>query len=310
MTAPAAEQLPDAPSLGFIGCGNIGGAICANLRADGRHLTVYDVDSARTEALGALGAQVASSPGEVAAASEWTFLSLPSPPVVESVTRQWLEAAPQGGKILVDLSTNAPAVVRRLGDLVAAGGSHLVEAPLTGGAIGARNRQLVFILGGDDDVVARIAPLLGTIGRATFHLGPLGNGNVGKLVNSLVAFATTWVSLEGLALAAKHDVDLRTLVDMIRTSGAAMPYLDRRVEQIDERGRPPEFALALAAKDAGLMVEAGREAGAPMPVASALLQVLSYALAQGLGDRDFSDFVEVAERAAAVELRLGPVTEA
>lgn len=305
MTAPAVE----APPLGFIGLGNIGGAVCANLVTDGHRVTVFDVDGARVEALAAQGAHPARSPADVAAASEWTLLSLPSPPVVESVAREWLDAAGTGGRILVDLSTNAPATVRRLGDLVAAQGSQLVEAPLTGGAIGARNRQLVFILGGADEAVGRVAPLLQSVGRATFHLGPLGNGNVGKLVNSLVAFTTQWVALEGLALAAKYDVDLRTLVDMVRTSGAAMPYLDKRVEQINERGRPAEFALALAAKDAGLMVEAGSEAGAPMPVASALVQMFSFALDEGLGGRDWSDLVEVAERAAEVTLRLGPAPE-
>ena len=296
------------PRLGFIGLGNIGGAMCANLLADGHQVTVCDLDSSRVESLEAAGARRAASPAEVAAASEWTFLSLPTPAVVESVARQWCTAA-GAGHVLIDLSTNAPSTVRQLGAVVAAGGARLVEAPLTGGAIGARNRQLVFILGGEGDVVAEVTPLLMTLGRATFHLGPLGTGNIGKLVNSLVAFATTWVSLEGLALAAKHDVDLRTVVEMVKTSGAATPYLDRRVDGISERGRPPEFALELAAKDAGLMVEAGREVGAPMPVASALLQVLAFAVGQGLGDRDFSDFVEVAERAAAVELRLAPAPE-
>lgn len=300
---------PEPRRLGFIGLGNIGGAICANLLADGHALTVCDVDPARLEPLVAAGAKAAADPSGVAAASEWTFLSLPTPAVVDAVARQWCGSAAEGS-VLLDLSTNAPTSVRQLGGLVAESGSRLVEAPLTGGAIGARNRQLVFILGGDDDVVEAVTPLLMTIGRATFHMGPLGSGNIGKLVNSLVAFATMWVSLEGLALAAKNDVDLRTVVDMVRTSGAAMPYLDRRVEMIGERGRPPEFALELAAKDAGLMVDAGREVGAPMPVASALLQVLSFAVAQGLGDRDFSDFVEVAERAAAVELRLRPAADA
>lgn len=300
----------EAPPLGFVGLGNIGGAICANLVADGRRVTVFDVDRGRVDTQVAAGAHPAASPAEVAEAAEWTFLSLPTPAVVESVAREWLEAAGGGGKILVDLSTNAPSTVRRLGALLDGAGSALVEAPLTGGAIGARNRQLVFILGGDDGPVGRITPLLGTVGRATFHLGPLGNGNVGKLVNSLVAFTTQWVALEGLALAAKHEVDLRSLVEMIRTSGAAMPYLDRRVEAINERGRPPEFALALAAKDAGLMVEAGREAGAPMPVASALVQMLTFAVAQGLGGHDWSDMVEVAERAAGVELRLAPPADA
>ncbi|HLX87843.1 MAG TPA: NAD(P)-dependent oxidoreductase [Acidimicrobiales bacterium] len=304
MTTSPVESL----HLGFIGLGNIGGAIAANLLADGHQLTVLDTDVSRSTELAGAGAKVASDPAEVAAGSDWTFLSLPTPAIVESVARQWCTADVQG-KVLLDLSTNAPATVRQLGAVVAGAGATLVEAPLTGGAIGARNRQLVFILGGDDGVVAEVTPLLMTVGRATFHLGPLGNGNVGKLVNSLVAFATTWVSLEGLALAAKHDVDLRTVVDMVRTSGAAMPYLDKRVEGIAQRGRPAEFALELAAKDAGLMVEAGREVGAPMPVASALLQVLAFAVGQGLGDRDFSDFVEVAERAAAVELVLAPAPE-
>ena len=181
---------------------------------------------------------------------------------------------------------------------------------MTGGAPGARDRRLVFITGGDDDLVAEVDPLLLTLGRASFHMGPLGCGNIGKLVNSLVAFTTMWVSLEGLALAAKNDIDLRTLVEMIRTSGGAYPYLDRRVEEISQRGRPAEFALGLAAKDAGLMLEAGLEAGVPMPIASALHQMLSFAKAQGLAERDISDLVEVMEHAAGVELRLRPADPA
>jgi 3-hydroxyisobutyrate dehydrogenase-like beta-hydroxyacid dehydrogenase len=296
----------DRRRLGFIGLGNIGGAMATNLLTDGHELAVCDLDQSRVAALVALGAAGVDSSAAVAAQADVTFLSLPSPAVMESVTRQWLDGVSGDTKLLVDLTTNAPAAVQRMGKVVSQSGARLVEAPLTGGAIGARNRQLVFIVGGDDAEVTRVTPLLRSLGRAVFHLGPLGTGNIGKLVNSLMAFTTQWASLEGLALAAKHDVDLRTLVELIRTSGAATSYLERRVEQIDERGRPAQFALEMAAKDAGLMVEAGREAGAPMPVASALLQVLSFAVAQGLGDRDISDLVEVAERAAATELRLGP----
>ena len=295
--------------LGFIGLGNIGGPLAANLVADGHELVACDVDPARVEALCALGASPAATPEAVAATAHCTFLSLPSPAVMESVTRRWLSGTGGAPRILVDLSTNAPATVRRMGEEVAAAGCRLVEAPLTGGAIGARSRKLVFIVGGDDDAVAQVRPLLDSLGRATVHLGPLGSGNVGKLVNSLVAFATQWVSLEGLALAAKEGLDLRDVVEMIRVSGAATPYLDRRVEQITERGRPAEFALGLAAKDAGLMVDAGAEVAAPMPVAAALQQVLTFAVAQGLGERDISDLVEVAERAAATELRLRPPEE-
>jgi 3-hydroxyisobutyrate dehydrogenase-like beta-hydroxyacid dehydrogenase len=302
MSAPTLGRL----DLGFIGLGNIGGAICTNLLADGHTVTVFDVDPRRVEAQQAAGAKAGGSPAEVAAVAEWTVLSLPSPEVMETVAEQWLEQARESGKVLVDLTTNSPATVRSVGARLASAGTALVEAPVTGGAPGARNRTLVFITGGDDDVVAKVRPLLATIGRATFHMGPLGCGNVGKLVNSLMAFTTMVVSLEGLALGAKSGLDLRTLLEMVRTSGGAHSYLERRIEEISVRGRPTEFSLELAAKDAGLMLEAGREAGMAMPVASAVHQVLAFAKAQGLAGHDISDLVEVIERATAAQLRLRP----
>jgi len=192
---------------------------------------------------------------------------------------------------------------------VSARTKQLLEAPVTGGAIGARNRSLVFIIGGEPELVARVVPLLETIGRATYHLGALGCGNVGKLVNSLMAFTTQCVSYEGLALGARYDIDLRTLVEMLRFSGGAHSYLERRVEEINERGRPADFSIELAAKDAGLMLEAGRDVAVPLPVASAVHQVMVLAKAQGLGSHDISDLVEVVERALGLELRLAPSTQ-
>jgi 3-hydroxyisobutyrate dehydrogenase-like beta-hydroxyacid dehydrogenase len=305
MTSPSLGPL----SLGFVGLGNIGGAVCANLLSDGHGVTVFDVDPARVEAQRASGGRPARSPAEVAATADWTLLSLPSPEVVETVAEQWLIEARGSGKMLIDLTTNAPATVRAVGARLGSAGTHLVEAPVTGGAPGARNRTLVFITGGDEEAVARVRPLLDTVGRGTFYMGPLGCGNVGKLVNSLMAFTTMVVSLEGLALGAKSGLDLRTLLEMVRTSGGAHSYLERRVEEINERGRPTEFSMELAAKDAGLMLEAGRQVGLPMPVASAVHQVLAFAKAQGLAGRDISDLAEVIERGAGVELRLPPAEQ-
>ena len=266
----------------MIGLGNIGSGVCANLIADGHRVTVLDTDPARLKTQVDAGAAAAANPAEVAAATDITFLSLPTPEVMDSVSEQWLEGAGRG-KVLVDLTTNSPSSCARSGGVSPANGAHLVEAPLTGGAPGARNRMLVFIVGGEPEVVARVTPLLDALGRGVFHLGPLGCGNVGKLVNSLMAFTTMWVSLEGLALAAKNGIDLRRLLDMIRTSGGANSYLERRVEEISERGRPPDFAIELAAKDAGLMLEVGRQASVPLPVASAVHQML--VLRQGAGFR-------------------------
>lgn len=291
--------------VGVIGCGNIGAAIASNLVQDGNRVTVHDTVSDRVRPLVGLGARAADSPARVAERSEITFLSLPTPAVVEQVTGAWLEGA-QAGSVLVDLSTNAPATVRALGTRLASAGCHLLESPLTGGAPGAQSRMLVFMVGGEDAVYARVQPLLERLGRATFHLGPLGLGNTAKLVNSLLAFTSTCISLEVLAVAVKAGIDLRTMIDVIRAGGAGNFFTDRMVEGINQRGRPTQFSLSLAAKDAGLLLEVAREAGVPVPVAAQVSQALVGAIGAGLGERDFTDLVELVERQASVKFRLAP----
>lgn len=294
-----------AERLGVIGAGNIGGAIAANLLADGYRVVVHDRDPSRLVPLTAAGAAAAACAGDVARASEITFASLPTPAVFEAVAAEWVgSAAP--GSVLVDLTTNAPATVRAVGARLAAAGCHLLECPLTGGAPGAQARMLVFMVGGDRAVHDRCLPLLARLGRATFYMGPLGLGNTAKLVNSLLAFSATWVSLEGLAIAAKAGIDLRTLIEMIREGGAGNVFINRMVEGINERGRPAQFALALAAKDAGLLLDVARETGVPVPAAAAIAQALVAAIGAGLGDHDFTDLVELIERQANVALRLPP----
>ena len=187
-----------------------------------------------------------------------------------------------------------------------AAGRHLLEAPLTGGAPGAQARMLVFMVGGDRVVYERCLPLLRSLGRAVFHIGPLGLGNTAKLVNSLLAFSATWVSLEGLAVAAKAGIDLRTMIDVIRTGGAGNFFTDRMVEGINERGRPTQFALTLAAKDAGLFLGIAQATAVPVPAATEVARALAAAVGAGLGDRDFTDLVELIERQAGVTLRLSP----
>jgi len=294
--------------LGVIGLGNIGSAITANLVADGHEVCVFDSVKSRCEPLVAAGASAAGGPAEVARRSEITLLSLPTPEVVDEVALHWLAGAPPG-RLLVDLSTNAPSSVRALGARLSAAGCDLVEAPLSGGAIGAKSRGLVFMLGGERGSVERARKLLATLGRATFHVGALGQGNVAKLVNSLIAFSTTWASLEALALAAKAGLDLRTTLDVIRTAGAGNFFTNFAVEGINQRGRPKQFALALAAKDASLILDLAREQGVPTPVAAQISQVLVSAIGAGLGDRDWTDLVELIERQAGTRIELPPLLD-
>jgi 3-hydroxyisobutyrate dehydrogenase len=155
-------------------------------------------------------------------------------------------------------------------------------------------------------VYERVRPLLDRLGRASFHMGALGLGNVAKLVNSLIAFQATWGSLEVLAVASKVGIDLRTMVDVVRAGGAGNVFTERMVEGINQRRRPAQFALGLAAKDAGLFVDLARQAGVPVPVSAQVAQALVAAVAAGLGERDFTDLVELVERSAGVKLELAP----
>jgi 3-hydroxyisobutyrate dehydrogenase-like beta-hydroxyacid dehydrogenase len=294
--------------LGFIGLGNIGGGITRNLIEDGHELVVHDVDKAAIDEIVAAGASTAADAADVARRSEITFLSLPTPDVVDRVADQWLQGA-AAGSILVDLSTNSPSRVRALGERVRAAGCELLDAPLTGGAIGAQSRMLMFMVGGDAQIFERVKPILDKIGRATFHMGEQGLGMVGKLVNSAIAFSSTWTSLEALALGTKSGIDLRHLVSMLRTGGASNFYLDRMVDSIGVRGAPTQFALELAAKDAGLMQDLARETGVPVPTLAQVHQVLVAAIGAGMGGADWSELPALMERQAALRFELAPAED-
>jgi 3-hydroxyisobutyrate dehydrogenase len=289
--------------VGVIGLGNIGGAIAANLVADGHEVTVADADARRAASI--TGATAVGSAAAVAATSEITFTSLPTPEVVAGVAAEWASAA-AAGAILVDLSTTLPAGNQAIAASLAASGHHFVEAPLTGGAIGAQNRTLVFMVGGDAEPVERCRPLLDQLGRAAIHLGPIGTGTTMKLVNSLLAFTCTWASLEGLSLAAAAGIDVRTAVEVVRTGGASNFFIDRAVEGINVRDRPAQFALQLAAKDAGLISQVADASGVPSAMAAAMVEVLADAVARGLGDHDWSDLVVAAEARGGVALTIAP----
>jgi 3-hydroxyisobutyrate dehydrogenase-like beta-hydroxyacid dehydrogenase len=293
--------------VGVIGLGNIGGAIAANLVADGHRVTVSDVDPSRAGSVA--GSAAVADAAAVAAASEITITSLPTPEAVAGVADQWVETA-AAGAILLDISTSAPATNRKLAARLRGTGHHFVEAPLTGGAIGAQNRSLVFMVGGDDEAVARCTPLLDKLGRATYHLGPVGAGTTMKLANSLLALTCIWASLEALSLAAAAELDLRTAIDVVRTGGASNFFMDRMVDGIDTRGRPPQFSLNLAAKDARLIEDLATESGVPAPVAGAIREVFADAVERGLGERDWSDLVLAAEARTGLQLTLGPAPAA
>ncbi|MEY2417974.1 MAG: hypothetical protein QOG90_654 [Actinomycetota bacterium] len=292
--------------VGVIGLGNIGGNLAQNLVADGHSVTVFDLDAERVKAID--GATPAGSVADLARVAEVTLTSLPDPNAVTAVAKEWATAAPAGA-ILCDLSTTLPASNQAIARQLASTGHQFVEAPLSGGAIGAKNRGLVFMVGGDDAAVERLKPILDALGRATFHLGPVGAGTTMKLATSLMAFSGAVAAFEALSLTTKAGIDVRTASDIVKLAGPSNYFLDRAIEGINTRGKPTEFALRLAAKDAGLIGDIGQAYGVPTPAGAAVLEFLSDAVARGFGDNDWSDLVLAAEARGDVELTISPKPE-
>jgi 2-hydroxy-3-oxopropionate reductase len=290
--------------IGFVGLGNIGGAIAKNVLAAHNDLAVYDHVPERSDSLVAAGAARCASTTEVARCSEITFFSLPTPDVVDAEATAWLHGAPRGS-ILVDLSTNSPHRIQTLGERVRARGCELLDAPLTGGAYGAARARLVFMVGGDAKAFERVRPVLARLGRATFYMGNLGLGSTAKLVNSLIAFSTTLASLEAFALSTKAGIDLRKMVDVVRAGGAGNFFTDRGVETIGMRDGA-QFTLDLAAKDARLIVELADSVGVPLPLAEQVAELFETAVGGGMGARDWMALPEWYEREGELEYRLTP----
>ena len=289
--------------VGVVGLGNIGGAIAQNLVADGHRGTGFDLDAERIKTVE--GASAASSVADLARAVEVTLTSLPDPDTVSAVAAEWATGA-AAGAVLCDLSTTLPSSNQTVAAQLGASGHHFVEAPLSGGAVGARNRGLVFMVGGDDEAVARVTPLLEKLGRATFHLGPVGAGTTMKLATSLMAFSGAVAAFEALSLTTKAGIDVRTASDIVKLAGPSNYFLDRAIEGINTRGKPTEFALRLAAKDAGLIGDIATAYGVPAAMGAAVQEFLSDAVARGLGDNDWSDLVLAAEARGDVKLNISP----
>jgi 3-hydroxyisobutyrate dehydrogenase-like beta-hydroxyacid dehydrogenase len=140
-------------------------------------------------------------------------------------------------------------------------------------------------------------------------MGELGTGNTAKLVNSLMAFTAIQVSLEGLAMAAKAGIDLRTMVDVVRTGGAGNFYFDTMVEYINIKEKPVMFGLQLAAKDASLIEALGQQLEVPSPVADTIASVFDQAQQAGLGDKDWSALENLMEQQANITLNITPAED-
>ncbi|MGH7312969.1 MAG: NAD(P)-dependent oxidoreductase [Candidatus Rokuibacteriota bacterium] len=295
--------------VGFIGLGTMGEGLAGNLRKRGGYdLVVHDIRKEAAAPHLAAGAVWADTPRKVAEAAEVVFTSLPGPPEVESVALgdEGLLVGMSAGKAYFDLSTNSPALVRRLHAVFAARGIHLLDAPVSGGPRGARSGKLAIWVGGDEAVFRRHKPVLDAMGDQVIHVGPIGAGSVAKLVHNCAGYAVQCVLAEVFTLGVKAGVEPLALWQAVRQGANGRQRLYDRLADQFFRGtyEPANFALRLAHKDVTLATALGREHRVPMRLANLTLEELTEALNRGWGERDSRVAMLLQEERAGVEVRV------
>jgi 3-hydroxyisobutyrate dehydrogenase len=295
-------------NVGFIGLGLMGASMASNLQTAGHALVVHDVRKVAAAPHLAAGATWKETPRAVAESAEVVFTSLPGPPEVEQVALgpDGLLHGVRPGSAIFDLSTNAPALVRRLDGLFTARGAHVLDAPVSGGPTGARTRRLAIWVGGERAVYDRYRPLLEAMGDQPYYVGPVGAGAVAKLVHNCASFTIRAVLAEVFSLGVKAGVDPDLLWRAVRqgNSGRRRTFDVLAEKFLPGEFEPPSFALRLGHKDVSLATALGREVGVPMRLANLALEEITEALGRGWGDQDSSSFMLLQEERARVEIKV------
>ena len=296
--------------LGFIGTGNMGNPMAANLIRAGHQLTVHDLRREAATNLLEMGAEWVDSPKDAVPGNEVVFTSLPVPRDVEVVLLGEggiLEGAGEGS-IYVDLSTNSPTVIRRLHEVCAAKGISVLDAPVSGGTYGAAAGTLAVMVGGEERVFNQVKPALDAIGSHVVYCGDIGSGSVCKICNNLLSMGIGVLLSEALTMGVKAGVDLAVLADVIANSSGSCRRLTEKFPRFLFQGNfEPGFATALAAKDVRLATDLGREYGIPMDLANLVDQRHVEAMFRGWGAEDSDAVARIQEEKAGVQLRLNGV---
>jgi len=284
-------------TIGFIGLGVMGKPMAKNLIKAGHRLVVHNRSRAAADEVAKDGATAASSPADVARAATIVITMLPDTPDVELVLTgpNGVLSTLQAGAVVVDMSSISPAATRRLADAVAAKGASMLDAPVSGGEIGAINAALSIMVGGDEAAFERARPIFEAMGNKEriVHIGPSGAGQVCKVCNQIaIGGALAGVS-EAFALAKKAGVDPARVRQALLGGFAASRVLEVHGERMINANYKPGFRTKLYQKDLRLANEAAMSNSVPMPSTAVLTQLVNALVANGGGDLDYAAIATV-----------------
>jgi 2-hydroxy-3-oxopropionate reductase len=290
--------------VGYIGLGLMGKAIARNIMKAGFPLVVHNRSRGVVDELVGEGAEAAGSPAETASQVDIVFTNLPDTPDVEKVALgpDGIIEAAREGLVFVDNSTIKPAAARRIAESLGEKGVQCLDAPVSGGDIGARNATLAIMVGGPEEALQRVRPVFEAMGKTITHVGGAGAGQIAKAANQIMVAAQMVAMGELLVFAKKAGADPQKVVEAIRGGAAQCWTLDVKPPRLFSGERGPGFKAYMQAKDLGIIMETAKEYGAPLPSAAVDAQLFNAMLEMGFGDLDNSAVIAVIESLSGISL--------
>ncbi|MFC2043368.1 NAD(P)-dependent oxidoreductase [Chloroflexota bacterium] len=291
-------------SVGYIGLGLMGRAMARNILKAGFPLVIHNRSRQAVNELVAEGAHEAFSPAEVANQVDVVFTNLPDSPDVESVALgpEGIVESIRPGTVFVDNSTIKPATARHLAEKFVEVGVLALDAPVSGGDIGAKNGTLTIMVGGPGEALERVMPIFRVMGETITHVGESGAGQIAKAANQIMVAAQMVAMGELIIFAKKTGADPQKVVEAIRVGAAQCWTLDIKPPRLFHGNRKPGFKAYMQAKDLGIVIDTAREYGIPLPSAAVDAQLFNAMLEMGMSELDNSAVIGVMEKLSGIRL--------
>lgn len=295
-------------NIGFIGVGNIGSPIAQQILNSGYSLVVHDLQKEKADLLLENGADWATSPQMTANQCEFVFSCLPGPKEMKEVVLgdHGIVKGAKPGSVYIDLTTNSPTLVQDVHAHLGKKSIAMLDAPISGGMEGAKTRDVLVMVGGDEVTFNRVKPLLDAIGKNIVHVGDIGAGCVAKLCHNSAASSARQAMVEAMCLAVKTGVTPDKIIEIFN-KGAIGNNFDLRIRMAETIFRGdfnPRFSLNLLAKDMRLATELAEEYDVDMIIAKVTLRDIESAISKNLGDMDSTISLTLLEERSGVKLRL------
>jgi 2-hydroxy-3-oxopropionate reductase len=293
-----------AETVGFIGLGIMGKPMAKNLMEAGYDLVVHNRSPEKAEELAGEGATAAGTPREVAEGCDVVITMLPDSPQVEEVLsgEGGVFEGVREGALIVDMSTISPVVTESLSARAKEKGASLLDAPVSGGDVGAIEGTLSIMVGGDEEDFERAKPLFDVMGKTVTHVGPTGAGQVTKAANQIVVALTIEAVSEALVLGSKGGVSPEKILDVLGGGLAGNKVMEVKREKFLSHTFDPGFRSELHHKDLGIALAAGREYGVALPVTAVVDQMLLTMRRKGWGGEDHSALLRIIEDQSGHEI--------